>query len=258
FPNKTFNYCNLTDAPVERAVNLVKMSVDGYNIEGLEEFVGVLGGRLTDLRFFINKIRGGQTPRDALNDLITKATIEIRKIGFGDDTDDAKTIPWKGIQFWNVMKELARSDHVSYDAIKFSPFFNGDDTAIRAMEEAVLINILQLSGRPDQIQPGKPLYKAAFEHILSDSIFAATMELQTAQYMLSLETGKINKFEEELEKLGQLFVKQEGKWLLGGGHVPASVNERVKFLLSRLQKSHTNAEKWQLEVDRLKKVVASS
>ncbi|CAG8646474.1 6063_t:CDS:10, partial [Cetraspora pellucida] len=112
FPNKTFNHCNLTDAPVERAVNMVKMNVDGYNIEGLEDFVGILGGRLTDLRFFINKIRGGQTPRDALNDLIKKANIEIRKIGFGDDTDDAKTIPWKGIQFWKVMKELARNDRV--------------------------------------------------------------------------------------------------------------------------------------------------
>ncbi|CAG8646458.1 6062_t:CDS:2 [Cetraspora pellucida] len=125
------------------------------------------------------------------------------------------------------------------------------------MEEAELITILQLSGRPDQIQPGKPLYKAAFEQILTDSLFTATMELQTAQYLLSAETSKISKCEEELEKLGQLFVKQEGKWLLGGGHVPASVDERVKFLLTRLQKYHTSAEKWQLEVDRLKKVIAS-
>ncbi|CAG8677701.1 11945_t:CDS:2, partial [Dentiscutata heterogama] len=266
FPNKTFNYCNLTDAPNERAVNLVKTNVEGYNVEELEEHVKILGGRVTDLRFFINKIRGGQTPQDALNDLIAKANIEIRKIGFGDDTDDTKTIPWKGIQFWKVMKELIQNDYVcnfslfkdvSYDAIKFSAFFNGDDTSIRAMEEAELITILQLSGRPDQIQPGKPLYKAAFIQIISDSLFAATMELQTAQFMLSLETGKINKCEEELEKLGHLFVKQEGKWLLGGGHVPASVEERVKFLLARLQKHHVSAEKWQTEVDRLKKVVAS-
>ncbi|CAG8482858.1 12374_t:CDS:10 [Gigaspora rosea] len=257
FPNRTFNYCNLTDAPTERAVNLVNMNVDGYNIEELEEQVKILGGRVTDLRVFINKIRSGQTPQDALNDLITKANIEIRKIGFGDDTDDAKTIPWKGIQFWKVMKELVQNDHVSYDAIKFSPFFNGDDTAIRAMEEAELITILQLSGRPDQIQPGKPLYKAAFAQIRSDTLFAAIMELQTAQFMLSFETAKITKCEEELEKLGHLFVKQEGKWLLGGGHVPASVDERVKFLLARMQKHHSSAEKWQTEVDRLKKAVIS-
>jgi len=41
---------------------LVKRHVHDKNLEGLEESVVALGGRLTDLRLFINKIRSGQKP----------------------------------------------------------------------------------------------------------------------------------------------------------------------------------------------------
>ncbi|CAI2171431.1 19627_t:CDS:10 [Funneliformis geosporum] len=227
-PNKSFNYAVLSDAPHERAISLVKRHVHDKNLEGLEEAVGVLGGRLTDLRLFINKIRSGQKPIDALQDLVAKAIIDVRKLAFGDDNEDATTIPWSGIQFWEIMKKLSKGESVSYDSVKFSPIFGGDDTQIRAMEQAELISITQINnnGRPNIIKPGKPLYQAAFAEISRDELFAATMELQTVQHLLSLENNKIKKFEDELEKLGSLFVKIDGKWLLGNGHVPETVEHR--------------------------------
>jgi hypothetical protein len=111
-------------------------------------------------------------------------------------------------------------------------------------------------GRPYIIKPGKPLYQAAFTEIISDGLFAATMELQTAEYLLSLENNKIKKYEDELEKLGTLFVKTDGKWLFGSGHVPEPVEHRVKFLLSLLKKRHIRAEEYQNRIEELKKVVA--
>ncbi|CAB4389502.1 unnamed protein product [Rhizophagus irregularis] len=256
-PNKTFNYAVLSDAPHERAIGLVKRHVHNKNLEGLEAAVGALGGRLTDLKLFINKIRSGQKPNDALQDLVAKAIIDVRKLAFGDDSEDAKTISWSGVQFWKVMKELSSEESLSYDAVKFSPIFNGDDTPIRAMEQAELISITQLpNGRPYTIKPGKPLYQAAFTEIISDGLFAATMELQTAEYLLSIENNKIKKFEDELEKLGSLFVKTDGKWLFGSGHVPEPVEHRVKFLLSLLKKRHIRAEEYQKQIEELKKVVA--
>ncbi|GBC02865.1 hypothetical protein RclHR1_04870008 [Rhizophagus clarus] len=256
-PNKTFNYAILSDAPNERAISLVKRHVHSKNLEGLETAIGTLGGRLTDLRLFINKIRSGQNPNDALQDLVAKAIIDVRKLAFGDDSEDAKTISWSGVQFWNIMKRLSNEESLSYDAVKFSPIFNGDDTPIRAMEQAELISISQLAnGRPYTIKPGKPLYQAAFAEIISDDLFAATMDLQTAEYLLSLENNKIKKYEDELEKLGSLFVKTDGKWLFGSGHVPEPIEHRVKFLLSLLKKRHIRAEEHQKRIEELKKVVA--
>ncbi|CAG8445265.1 12975_t:CDS:10 [Acaulospora morrowiae] len=243
-PNKTFNYVILSDAPFERSIGLVKKHVDKVNIEELVDSAGALGGRLADLRIFINKLRAGISPHEALNQLVDRATVEIRKLAYGDDTEDSRTIPWNGIQFWKIMKELAQKDYVSYDAVKFSPIFKGDDTPIRAMEEAELISITQFDGRPNQIKPGKPLYKVAFQRICSDSLFAATMELQTSQYLYSYETDKIKKYEEELVSLGQLF------------SIPPEVEQRRKFLLEMTKRRHAKVEKYQREIDSLKKVIS--
>ena len=77
-PNKTFNYAVLSDAPHERAISLVKRHVHNKDLEGLETAVGTLGGRLTDLRLFINKIRSGQKPNGT----------ELFSEGSGDFTSD--------------------------------------------------------------------------------------------------------------------------------------------------------------------------
>jgi hypothetical protein len=62
-PNKTFNFVNLTDAPYERAIYLVKRNVPNKEDKELDTAVEVLGGRLTDLKLFINKINSGQSPQ---------------------------------------------------------------------------------------------------------------------------------------------------------------------------------------------------
>ncbi|KAG9291024.1 hypothetical protein G9A89_012896 [Geosiphon pyriformis] len=256
-PTKTFNYVILSDAPPERAIDLVKKHVGDANIEKIDEAVQTFGGRFTDLQIFISKIKGGRSPTEALNDLISKSILEIRKYAFGDDVQDSKDIPWTGIQFWKIMKGLAQNKTIFYDTEKFSPIFNKDDTPLKAMEQAELITIMQLNGRPYIIRPGKPLYQAAFQQIASEKLFAATMELQTYEYLLAYETAKIHKYEAELNTLGQLFVKQDGNWLLGAGKIPSEIKERVDFLLMLLHKKHSLAAEYQRQVSAFKKEVAA-
>ncbi|CAG8495515.1 4013_t:CDS:2 [Acaulospora colombiana] len=236
-PNKTFNYVILNDAPIERSISLVKKHVSIANAKELEDSLGALGGRLTDLRFFISKLQTGLSPKEALDQLVDKATIEIRKLGYGDDTEDSTKMQWTGIQFWSIMKELAQKEYVII-------YFFGDDTPIRAMEEAELISITQYDGRPNLLKSGKPLYRVAFQRIHSDNLFAATMEMQTSQYLYSYEADKIKKYEEELTTLGQMFVK------------PPGIEKRMKFLSERIGKSHDKAEKYQQEIDKLKKRIS--
>ena len=49
----------------------------------------------------------------AFRELLAKAVMEIRKLAFGDDTEDAKSIPWTGVQFWKVIVELSKCGNVS-------------------------------------------------------------------------------------------------------------------------------------------------
>ncbi len=50
---------------------------------------------------------------DALQDLVSKAVIDVRKLAFGDDSEDTKTIPWNGVQFWEIMKKLSKGEFVN-------------------------------------------------------------------------------------------------------------------------------------------------
>ena len=60
---------------------------------------------------------------DALQDLIDKSIIDVRKLAFGDDNEDAKTIPWSGIQFWKIMKELSKEESVLYHTFYYIHYY---------------------------------------------------------------------------------------------------------------------------------------
>jgi len=49
-----------------------------------------------------------------LDELIFKSVIEIHKFGFSNDAEDAGTIPWNNIQFWKIIKDLSKEDHVYF------------------------------------------------------------------------------------------------------------------------------------------------
>ncbi|CAG8456689.1 1634_t:CDS:10 [Paraglomus brasilianum] len=252
-PYKTFNHVILSDAPPEKAIKLVRRYVDFVDKRELEDSVVALGGRLTDLKMFIKKIRDGQTPQGAFRELLAKAVMEIRKLAFGDDTEDAKSIPWTGVQFWKVIVELSKCGNVDYDSIKYSPMFKGDDTPLKAMEEAELITIIQHYGYPYIIRPGKPLYQTAFSEIIADDHFAAIMELQMNQYLSAFENAKLQQYEDEMGKLAICFTK-DGKRLLGSGS--AAPGDRMKWLAENVGKKHVLIAEYENKVRSLKKEVA--
>lgn len=55
-----------------------------------------------------------------MNDILGRAVIEVRKSAFDFDNSDKKQ-NWTAIQFWAVMKLLAKSDGVS--RCSFATFF---------------------------------------------------------------------------------------------------------------------------------------
>lgn len=60
----------------------------------------------------IHKVRGGQTIQDAVEDIIGRGIIELRKAAFGEDAEDAKSLSWSREQAWAVLKQLAKAEEV--------------------------------------------------------------------------------------------------------------------------------------------------
>lgn len=110
-------------------------------------------------------------------------------------------------------------------------------------------------GRPYSIRPGKPIYRAAFQEILSDEGFRAVMDLESTTYLDKEEMTKVAKWEGELRELSTL-LHQDGSWLFGGGRVPKEVDIRVKWLMKKLAESHGKIEKYEQEMIQAKKEVA--
>jgi hypothetical protein len=84
----------------------------GLSVED-RECVAKLGGRMVDLETLVYKVRTGSTVKEAVEDIVLRNTIELRKAAFGDDVEDAKSLPWTRAQAWKVVSELAKSGQVS-------------------------------------------------------------------------------------------------------------------------------------------------
>ncbi|KAL1924976.1 uncharacterized protein VTP21DRAFT_4630 [Calcarisporiella thermophila] len=256
-PNKTFNIVTLSDASTETALEYVRKHLDQHeDTPELVESVRMLGGRLTDLDLLVQRVRGGWSLREAAADIVTKAVTEIRKHAFGEDAEDVEKIMWNEVQIWQVIKALAENGVASYEELKWSGFFKGDDRPFEAMERSELISISHYNGRPQSIRPGKPVYLAAFRDIVADRSFSAEMEQQSLSYLISQETQKINQLEEELRGLASLFSTSTGGWLFGGGSkAPRELEGRVAYLLNMIQTSHGKVLEWEKQLGEVKKVL---
>ena len=65
----------------------------------------------------IHKVRSGQSVEEAVEDIISRGTSELRKNAFGDDLEDAKSLAWSREQAWAIMKQLANKPEVSSDVL---------------------------------------------------------------------------------------------------------------------------------------------
>ncbi|KAF9576301.1 mitochondrial escape protein 2 [Mortierella alpina] len=254
-PNMTFETIVLSDATLDSAMEFVHKHLDREEYPNLIRPVKTIGGRLTDLELFVQKVKAGMGPEDAMNDILGRAVIEVRKSAFDFDNSEKKQ-NWTAIQFWTVMKLLAKADAVSFDELRIHPLFKNDESPFGGMEQAELITIHHRNGRPFSVRPGKPIYRAAFQEILSDEGFAAFMDLESSTFLEKDESTKVAKWEAELRELSNL-LHQDGSWFFGGGRVPKEVDVRIKWLMKKLAESHTKIEQYEKEMAKSKKQIAS-
>ena len=105
-----------------------------------------LGGANHELCQLIHKVRSGLKVDEAVEDIISRGVVELRKNAFGEDSEDSKSLAWTRYQAWKVLKILSKTPEVGYYDILVDFPFKGDENALRSMEHAELITISTKEG----------------------------------------------------------------------------------------------------------------
>ncbi|KAF3921463.1 hypothetical protein ABW21_db0206016 [Orbilia brochopaga] len=250
-PDRVFRTVMLGDASPEAAKKYVLSHIQSgmtaeektKEIEELDSSIDQLGGRLTDLEFLARRIRSGETPTQAVSEIIKTSANEILKLHFLGDPSRRNYSPE---QAWALIKMFGDKEQLRYNEVLLHGLFSkGGQEALQALEQAELITIVSAEGRPWAIKPGKPVYRAAFQKLQDDKVLHATQDINVATELTKLETANVAKYEAELTTLGQLPSR------------PSEIAGRVSWLLKKLQASQLKVEQYEKEMAALKKVLQS-
>ncbi|KAI6043026.1 RNA12 protein-domain-containing protein [Pisolithus marmoratus] len=224
-PFKPLNFIAVSDADVQSALSFVKKrlrdAVITFELTPEQTTcVERLGGRASDLESLIHKVHSGQSIEDAVEDIISRAVGELRKNAFGEDTEEAKMLPWSREQVWTVLKQLSQKPELPYHQILVDFPFKGDEAPLRAMENAELISIVILNG--DQYLTTCPwcvmhpyIYYISLM-LPSDPVFRATQDLALNQTLILSAENTVKSCEGELNTLQEMAMRESWTQYLWG------------------------------------------
>ena len=87
---------------------------------------------------------------------------------------------------------------------------------------------------------------AAFDRLVSDKVFAATMEIETNQYLKKVAEDKMVKFEDTVRSLSEVY----------NGKTPREISGRITYLLRKIDKTQKEIEIYEARIDEAKNLVA--
>lgn len=244
--------------------------------EELDASIAVLGGRLTDLEALATRIRSGEGPSLAVNQIVSASAAEINKLYLSPDNqhnDPKSARKWSTEQAWYIITLLDSANgnsttaaqgnpsvntpnnpediepgSVNYNSLLLHPLFKSPSTgeeSLQSLAHSDLITILTHpsgSGRPYAIRPGRPVYKAAFKKLLEDEVLKAKMEYALLNALVKIEEGTMKKCEDELAVLATC----------GGGK---ELGKRMEYLGRKIAASQQKVEGYDKEMDGFKKVL---
>ena len=216
----------------------------------LDQCIGTLGGRLTDLQILARRLQIGQSPNKAVAEIVDDSAAEILRMFLLPNKAAEADKKWSIEQAWYLIKEIAGKDSLRYNEVLLSNTFassttapNGE-TALETLASAELITITSHNSRPQTVRAGKPVYQAAFKRLLADPALKARMDLAVLTELAKVETKTIDKVEAELALLGSL------------PRQPHQATERINYLLLKLQTSQSKIQGFETEMAGLKKVLS--
>lgn len=200
--------------------------LDPALLKELDTCITALGGRLTDLQVLARRLKIGQSPRKAVQEIIDSTASDILRM-FLLSKSSSSDRKYTTEQAWYLISHLAASPSCSipYNSVLLSnTFASSPETALEALANAELITVKSQNGMPSEIKAGKPVYQAAFQKLASDEKVKARMDLLVLTELAKMETQKIEKVEQELVMLQGLMARR-----------PGDVSERVEYLLEKMK-----------------------
>ncbi|CCD26820.1 Yme2p NDAI_0I02520 [Naumovozyma dairenensis CBS 421] len=224
YPNQVFKTLILNDASKENSRNYVlyrlqekkedngndeeeiipekmeKLTLSPTELHEIDEALEPLGGRMLDLQAFVRRVKSGEQPREALEKMVEQASEQITQMFLSDKIDSLKSA-----QAWELITLLSERPILPFHDIIFRPLFKAaPELGILELENNGLITVSRDRGVLQEIYPAKPLYRAAFSYLKNDSRLAKVLKTRYLLKVISFETGRIRKWEEELRPLGKI------------------------------------------------------
>lgn len=110
------------------------------------------------------------------------------------------------------------------------------------------------------IRPGKPVFRYAFQRLVSDPIFAAASQIEYDTAVISKAESDIQKYETELLQLKEIAssIGSSTAWnvVTLGLSGKSAAEERAGWLLSKMGKAVDKVAKLEKEVEGCKKTLA--
>ncbi|SNX85177.1 related to PRP12 - involved in early maturation of pre-rRNA [Melanopsichium pennsylvanicum] len=185
-------------------------------------WVDKLGGRLTDLETLIQKVSLGQSVESAVQDIISRSVVELRKNAFGDDASEASSLPWTRSQAWTVVNKLAKKGEVSYYGLLHNEF-KGNEGAIKSLEQAEIISVRHHDGRPSAIRAGRPVMQEAIQRLVSDHVFNDTQTLLANTGSIESAEKSLHTIEAEIADISKMIQGSPFKVASGTGSTNGAV-----------------------------------
>ncbi|KAK8869527.1 hypothetical protein IAR55_000093 [Kwoniella newhampshirensis] len=248
-------------APGAQTTSSAPSAVSGLSTDDSQQ-IAKLGGRMVDLETLVYKVRTGSKIKDAVDDIILRNVVELRKLAFGDDSEDAKNLQWTRAQAWKVVSELAKKGELSYAQLLQDFPFKGAEQSLKALEEHELVSVTYVDGRASKVKPGKPVFRYAFETLVNDPVFKASCQIEYNTALINKAEADIKTYEGELTTLkgittdgGSEALGVNGGWLGIGAHT--AIRDRAKWLLDKMGKGVDKLGKLEKENEEMGKLLAS-
>lgn len=237
-PNQVFKTLSLNDANEKGSYHYVMNQLkdltryEKFDSSLISRCLKPLGGRMLDLQSFIRRVRSGESPQEALDELVNQAVEQITNFFLHNLTtkDDTNFKNWSPMEVWELIKFLSKSDSVSFNELTSkSSLFKNDNSSLdvlSSLEKNDLITLKREKGVIHHITTGRPIYKAAFRNIIEDEEIFRGFETNFLSNLITVETTKLKKYEAELSSVDfvHLNIKNRMKYLIDG--IEAS-NEKI-------------------------------
>ncbi|MBE3110504.1 MAG: hypothetical protein IMZ46_08330, partial [Acidobacteria bacterium] len=223
-PDRAIRHVPLGDVPLDVARKFILSRLDEHGKDGkkhgekdggekvaerpdlaeLDAHIKTIGGRLADLEILATRIKSGQGPAQAVEEIVNQSAAEIVKNFI------LKSDPSSGFaveQAWYLIKAVASRGTLPYDeALQHPALATGPSPAdaLDALASAELISLSSRRGFPVSVSAGRPTYEAAFKVLAADGALRRRMDRAVLKALQKEEERKIGVVEGELALLGGL------------------------------------------------------